>query len=60
MHNAVNVALILGAHRNDIAPLTLGDQGILQIGLDIAALHQAIQGGQQAILGDAQFTAYPG
>ncbi len=57
MHDAVDVALVLGAHGDDIAALTLRHQRLLQVGLDVTAVHQAIQRAQQALLGDTQLAA---
>jgi hypothetical protein len=55
--DAVDAALVLGAHRDHIAALALRDQRLLQIGFDIAAVHEALQRAEQPFLRHAQFAA---
>jgi len=58
MHNAVNAAFVLGAHGNDVAPLSLRDKRVLEIGLEIGVVDEALECGKQPLLRRPQLGAH--
>ncbi len=58
MHNALDLAFGVGAHGDDVAALALGDEGFLQIGLEVRAVHQPVERAEQTFLRNAQFLAH--
>jgi len=57
VNDALDLPLVLGSHRYDIAALALGDDRFLQKGDDFSVLYQSVQGTQEPVLGDAQLGA---
>ena len=57
MHHRLDAPLEFGAQRDDVAPVTLGDDGFLQHGRGLAVGDVLLQPGHHAVVRDLLFTA---